>query len=216
MSTKPARGFHIVVGYDFSDQAQLALVESLALARQQEAATIHIIGVLEPARGLGRITHSGTITFTEAERAQKEIEKAVEAEGGDFQADTYRLIVHTRIGTPAKEILSLADETDADLIVVGTHARKGVSRLLLGSVAEQIMRNAHCPILVMRPKEHRSDAERADESLRPEPPCPRCVAQRVETRGAQWWCTSHSKVHPHPRIGGSRMPQMDDWSRFNR
>ena len=218
VSTEAARGFHIVVGYDFSDQAQLALIEALALARTQEAASIHVIGVLEPARGLGRITHPGAIKFEDAEHAQQEMETAVQMAGGDLEAATYRLFIHTRIGRPAKEIISLADETDADLIVVGTHGRKGVNRMLMGSVAEQVMRNAHCPILVMRPTEHRSEAEIADESLRPEPPCPQCVVQRTETRGAKWWCEAHADRQPHPRvhIGGSRLPQMDDWARFNR
>ncbi len=55
-----------------------------------------------------------------------------------------------RVGTPAAEIVDAATEWHADLIVIGSHGRGGVSRLLLGSVAEGVMRHAPCPVLVVR------------------------------------------------------------------
>jgi len=54
------------------------------------------------------------------------------------------------IGYPAEEILRVAKELGADLIVLGTHGRRGVGRLLMGSVAEQVLRNAECPVLTMK------------------------------------------------------------------
>lgn len=54
-------------------------------------------------------------------------------------------------GDPATEILKAASTWSADLIVVGSHGRGGVSRLVLGSVAEEVMRRARCPVLVVRP-----------------------------------------------------------------
>jgi nucleotide-binding universal stress UspA family protein len=54
-------------------------------------------------------------------------------------------------GDAADEILRVARETNADLIVLGTHGRKGLGRLLLGSVAEQVVRKAACPVVTVKP-----------------------------------------------------------------
>ncbi len=55
-----------------------------------------------------------------------------------------------RIGTPAEEIVRYADEREVDLIIMGTHGRNGVAHLLLGSVAEHVVRAAPCPVLLVR------------------------------------------------------------------
>ena len=57
-----------------------------------------------------------------------------------------------RVGRPAHEILAVAREWPADVIVVGSHGRHGIPRVLLGSVAEAVMRHAECPVLVIRGK----------------------------------------------------------------
>jgi universal stress protein A len=57
-----------------------------------------------------------------------------------------------RVGTPATEIVKAATEWPADVVVIGSHGRTGVSRALLGSVAEAVMRHAPCPVLVIRAK----------------------------------------------------------------
>jgi len=53
-------------------------------------------------------------------------------------------------GDPAEQILRVANEIHADLIVMGTHGRTGLERLLMGSVAEQVLRQAPCPVLTVR------------------------------------------------------------------
>jgi nucleotide-binding universal stress UspA family protein len=58
-----------------------------------------------------------------------------------------------QVGKPATEIVKAAQEWPADLIVIGSHGRGGVQRLLLGSVAEGVMRHAKCPVLVVRSEE---------------------------------------------------------------
>ena len=70
-----------------------------------------------------------------------------------------------RIGTPAEEIVHYAQDREIDLIVMGTHGRKGVAHLLLGSVAEHVVRTAPCPVLLVRQQEH-TVAERRDEPAR--------------------------------------------------
>ena len=57
------------------------------------------------------------------------------------------------VGSPATEIVRAANDWSADMIVLGSHGRKGVQRALLGSVAEAVMRQARCPVLVIRASE---------------------------------------------------------------
>ena len=57
------------------------------------------------------------------------------------------------VGSPATEIARAANDWPADMIVIGSHGRKGVQRALLGSVAEAVMRHARCPVLVIRASE---------------------------------------------------------------
>ena len=55
------------------------------------------------------------------------------------------------IGTPAEEIVRIAADEDVELVVMGTHGRTGLTRLLMGSVAEAVVRNAPCPVLTLKP-----------------------------------------------------------------
>jgi hypothetical protein len=65
-----------------------------------------------------------------------------------------RCQTHLCRGVAGPEILTTAKELAIDLIILSTHGRKGLERMLLGSTAEQIVRHAACPILVVRPNEH--------------------------------------------------------------
>jgi nucleotide-binding universal stress UspA family protein len=67
-------------------------------------------------------------------------------------ADEYEVTLETEsmVGRPSREINEFADEHDIDHIVIGSHGRTGVSRVLLGSVAEAVVRRAHCPVTVVR------------------------------------------------------------------
>jgi len=56
------------------------------------------------------------------------------------------------VGYPAEEVLNLAEEEHADLIVMGTHGRKGIDRILFGSVAEKVVKGSRCPVLTVRPE----------------------------------------------------------------
>ena len=58
------------------------------------------------------------------------------------------------VGYAAEEILEIAAKEDADLIVMGTHGRKGIDRILFGSVAELVVKNSHIPVLTIRPSDN--------------------------------------------------------------
>ena len=57
-----------------------------------------------------------------------------------------------RIGSPAQEVIAAAADLDADILCIGTHGRGGIARVILGSVADMILRHAPCPVLSVRPK----------------------------------------------------------------
>ena len=62
----------------------------------------------------------------------------------------YPVTARLRLGESAAEILRTADETGCDLLVMGTHGRTGLGRLLMGSVAEEVLRHARCPVLMIK------------------------------------------------------------------
>jgi nucleotide-binding universal stress UspA family protein len=97
-----------------------------------------------------------------------------------------RLVEHLAAGSAWKQILQLAIDLQADLLLVGTHGRTGIKRAVLGSVAEAVVRRASCPVIVVRPKDYHS-------SVPPEiePACPDCLRAQRETNGARLWCDQH-------------------------
>ncbi len=107
-----------------------------------------------------------------------------------------KIMGHLALGDAGPRIVELAAGLDVDLVVVGTVGRTGVARLLLGSVAEQVVRHATCPVLVVRPKEHHV----ANAGITIEPPCPDCAVVRAKTARASLWCERHTTHHPHGRL----------------
>lgn len=91
----------------------------------------------------GEFTSLATELEAEGERALKEVEDRAQA------ADVSVATAIVR-GIPHESILEYADETDADVIVMGTHGRTGIDRFLLGSVTEKVIRSTDLPVLVTR------------------------------------------------------------------
>lgn len=125
MSPEPAR--RILLATDFSDVAEHAAAIARAYARALGAA-LHILHVAWPGDELvGRVL------------------LGMEKDAGPDIAVTTAV----EFGSPAARIVDYARRHQIDLIVVGTHGRTGVSRVLLGSVAERVIRTAPCPVLAV-------------------------------------------------------------------
>jgi nucleotide-binding universal stress UspA family protein len=195
--------FVVVVAYDMSAQADLALIHALELAQHHDHVDLHVLGVLDSRPSLG---FGSRPDFKAAEDAQAQIREKVKKILPEIDPGALDLFVHARIGSPAKEIVNLAEEAEADLLVVGTHGRQGMDRWLLGSVAEKVVRHANCPVLVARP---RSEHLEAEGEFQPEPACPACVEARKESDGQVWWCEQHSHKHirPHALRYSNRIAQ---------
>jgi nucleotide-binding universal stress UspA family protein len=98
--------------------------------------------------------------------------------------------IHLRAGKPVREIVQLATEVQADLIVVGSTAGPHFKHWVLGSTAEKLIALAPCPVLVASPRPR--EVEKQEPAI--EPACPQCVEARKASNGARWWCDRHSNV----------------------
>jgi nucleotide-binding universal stress UspA family protein len=145
MSTQPKIG-RIVIAHDFSDTAEYALTYGLGVA-EKFGARVTIVHVTDVgAYGYPDAFVASLDWAAEAERVAADALEGIAAKSG-----RPNVVVDTalRRGSPWSGITSLASELDADLIVMGTHGRRGISHALLGSVAEKVVRVARCPVLTV-------------------------------------------------------------------
>src|SRR5437773_7230742 len=145
----------ILVGIDYSDTGFLALQRGLALAEGM----LHVVHVIEPLTAMPVPAGAVQIPPDQAslDQAAATLRQYVEGHLATAWENPDRpnvsiVVSHVAQGVPADQIVQLASDLDADLIVVGTHGRRGVKRLMLGSIAERVVRLAPCPVLVERPK----------------------------------------------------------------
>ena len=142
----------ILLAADFSGNSREAFRVACLLSAEGST-RIRVIHVEEPLYVAEEpIYHSQpSIPFTTVERDPAEL-RALDDRLREFYAPTRPIHMGytTREGSPADEILRAAEDFDAGLIVVGTHGRKGLSRLLAGSVAEEVLRKAKCPVMALR------------------------------------------------------------------
>ncbi len=138
----------ILVPTDFSDCADFALNYALTLA-DKVGATVSLLHVFDDPYEL-RIYSEQYVPMPPEWRAG--IIEDIRRQLAERVATSGRKDVTTEIltGTAAKAIVEGARAQHCDLIVMGTHGRHGVAHMLLGSVAERVIRTAHCPVLVVR------------------------------------------------------------------
>jgi len=187
----------LLVGMDFSELADRALHEAFAQATQRANSEVHVLSVLPPSDlpGDGLPVYASVNEKPPLEGALERLREHVDQELERFctaypQAPLFfRVISHVHVDTAAHGIVQMAADLSADLIVVGTHNRKGLERFLLGSVAEGTVRNARCPVLVI-PAPPRPESE-----IPLAPPCPECVRARAASGGKEFWCAQHSERH---------------------
>ena len=151
-STQPSpfRIRSILVPMDFSPCAERALRCALPLAEQNKAA-ITLLHVL-PSYVTGGLSTVDRVQLRGEMRASAESQlSALAAHEANGEVE---IRFRTAEGDAAAEILSVARKLPADIIVVSTHGRTGLTRALLGSVAEHVVRRAPCPVLVVREREH--------------------------------------------------------------
>lgn len=140
----------ILVPVDFSKYSRAALANAIELADQFKA-ELHLM-------------HVSSEDEAQAREAIEQLEQLVPAE-----LMLTLKVAHSAVpGSPSREIVRKAVQDRFDLIVMGTHGRTGLVRLALGSVAEQVLRTAPCPVLIVRHPEQTTEAAQESKSVPPE------------------------------------------------
>lgn len=133
----------ILFATDFSSASEAALKYATALARDSGAKLIilHVEELPMPYAG-------GEMYFPETEFPNPELQTILSAvvPSDKNVAYEHKLV----LGVPAQDIVQTAIEEQVDLIVLGTHGRTGIKRVLMGSVAESVIRHATCPVLTLK------------------------------------------------------------------
>jgi nucleotide-binding universal stress UspA family protein len=181
----PKRRFRLVVALDMSDYASVVLEYALDQAARHEAPDVNVIAVVEPER---------SVAFDEiAGKWRDRIHELLQSTLFTFgAASDWRVRIHVRSGVPAEEIAALADEVEADLLVLGRFGANLAQRKRRGSVADDVLRLAACPTLVVQIP----DYAHVDADLQ----CAACVTLRRESDGERWFCDEHL-ASPDERLG---------------
>jgi universal stress protein A len=137
----------IVVATDFSDVSLRALEAAFSLDLEPDA-KLYLLHVMDRPTGLDQFV--GWVQPAIAELYEEAMDRL-----GNLAPKNWRRNVTIErevvTGTPAKEIARFAREKEADMIIVGTHGRTGLARVLMGSTAESLLREAPCQVLVVKP-----------------------------------------------------------------
>jgi nucleotide-binding universal stress UspA family protein len=131
----------ILVPVDFSDCSKYALQYAASFAKQF-GAELQLVHVVEPYPAVPEMY---PIDVESLQDGKAQLDTLRESLGEDVRAR-----VSLRTGQPYNEITQAAADGQADLIIISTHGRKGLTRMLLGSTTEKVVRQAPCPVLVVR------------------------------------------------------------------
>lgn len=173
------RPFVLVVALDLADtdSGGYALDQATRVAARVPGSQLHVLHVTASdvaADTLGLLRH-----YVSA--------KASALDGPKQQ----NVAVHVRKGEPAREIVQLASDLSADMILVGTHKPPHLKSLFAGSTSERVIASAACPVLVAGPR----PKPQPSHIIVIEAACPECVQARSATAGREWWCARHSEHH---------------------
>ena len=135
----------VLVPTDFSDEATQAVDEGLALVQNANQLTVvHVAPAATPSE-------ADLVAGWNLESDQDRSQRLLEILRKKFSEKKYANVnFEVLFGSPATEIAHFAERHHLDLIVLPSHGRKGLARLMIGSVAERVVRLAHCPVLVLR------------------------------------------------------------------
>jgi len=136
---------------DFSDASRAAMEVAADLARRfgAELVLLHAYPIPGYTFPDGSVVASPRMMQDLADQAEKHVEEwRVEAER---LVGAGKVTGEKAVGEPAAEIIENARAWGSDLIVMGTHGRTGLEHALMGSIAERVVRRAHCPVLTVRP-----------------------------------------------------------------
>jgi nucleotide-binding universal stress UspA family protein len=141
----------IVVGTDGSDTASEAVRQAVELARSL-GASLEVVSAFEPVPQERLREEASEIPgdVAHAVGPREDVNQVLEAAAGPAREQGVEANTHAREGDPADAILDVAEETNADLVIVGNKGMTGARRFLLGSVPNKISHHAPCSVLIVR------------------------------------------------------------------
>ena len=141
----------MVVGTDGSETASEAVRQAAELAKQVNA-KVHLVSAYEPVPE-GRLREERQQVPDDLQwmvNPREDVASTLEEAAGAIREDGVEVEIHAREGDPADAILDVAEETKADVIVVGNKGMTGAARFLLGSVPNKVSHHAPCSVLIIR------------------------------------------------------------------
>jgi nucleotide-binding universal stress UspA family protein len=167
MGTQAPSHYRIVIALDGSQYSEIVLEHGLDQAARHDAPDLHILVVVD---------HPGECDATKTWLATAALEGLESFRAG---RPDWRTRLHVRVGRPEEEIVNLAAEVDADLLVIGRYGLHHWRR----SIADTVIASATCPTLVVGLAGHTVDAA---------PVCAECAAVREQSDGERWFCARHT------------------------
>lgn len=152
---EPAPRFVVLGAVDDGPLAHEVARIGANFARLVPGGELHLIHVLEhlppPVSSVPAATGLGVTAAEMKAEACRRLDELLALARGEFAG---RIVGHLAAGSAWREIIQVATDLQADVVVVGTHGRTGVTRFVVGSVAESVVRRASCPVIVVRPKDY--------------------------------------------------------------
>jgi nucleotide-binding universal stress UspA family protein len=188
-SQKP---YVILAALAFDETGESALREAAVLANQHPHCELHLVHVVREEATASSATELVTLEKRLA-HAPLAIQEYVEKIWSELPR---KVVAHLRAGQPSRSILQAAVDINADIVVVGTHRRAGLKKLMLGSIAQEVLEHAHCPVLIALPKDYTGKS--LSDTI--QPPCPDCIEARRTSNGEHYWCERHSRSYLKPHV----------------
>lgn len=171
----------ILTAVDANRSAEQVVAAAARIAKMP-GAELHLVHVVE-APELTHLTKQLEAARTIVEKACASLDTSVVP------------TIHLAAGDPATQILQVASNLQADMIVIGTRELGKIERALLGSVVEPVARRAQCPVFVVREKDYHTRDVRGIE-----PACADCLDVQRESGGDKLWCDRHAVRHVHAHL----------------
>lgn len=141
----------IIVGTDGSDTAAMAVASAVELA-SLTGATLHIVSAYEPVAGQ-RLRDASPVAQSDEQwliNVRTEVDASLATAASQARAASVPVEIYARQGDAADAVLDVAEERDADLIILGNKGMTGARRFLLGSVPNRVSHHAPCSVLIIR------------------------------------------------------------------
>ena len=144
----------ILVATDFSEPSEVAVRYGRALAKAFHA-SLHILHVVPDSLALPWATMADGLAMADTQRQwERDAHERLERLLPESERQAVHAVLVTRTGDPVRRVTGYAVESGADIVVLGTHGRGPVAHMLMGSVAERVVRSAPCPVLTVRHPQH--------------------------------------------------------------